>query len=160
MPLSEGAKWTYLVRAVSSYPDAVMVKRQVAVGDAQGYEMQGRMGVYHLAWDKGRLVTDMMATARFIPPLILLAPHQKTTRWSGWVLSDDKRIPAKATITNSPQKLDLLGNPVETTRSDVTVNLAGQNLTLSTWFQPSVGIVRQEQRTNGRIDLTLEYLGR
>ena len=160
MPLHEHHSWSYLVRSgLQNLPDKVTVTRSVAVGDVDGYELAGELGVSHLAWEKGQLVTDQMAGVRFTRPLPILAPNNDSVEWSGWADSGDHRDPAKATVTHASTKLEVLGRPVETIRSDVDLKIADRKLQLSTWFEPGVGIVRQDQRTNGRLDITLELLG-
>jgi hypothetical protein len=47
---------------------------------------------------------------------------------------------------------------VDATESDVVLNLPSRAVTLSTWFEPGVGIVRQEQHTGNRLDIALELV--
>lgn len=160
MPLREDHKWQYLVRTgLLNLPDSVKVTRRIAVADVDGYELASDLGVSHLAWRKARLITDQMAGARFTPPLPIFAPNEGAVPWQGWIYSGDKREPAKGTVSHTSTKLDVLGRQVETIRSDVFLKVSARRVQLSSWFEPGVGMVRQDQLTNGRLDATIELLG-
>ncbi len=160
MPLKVGEKRYYMARSgLKNLPDNVEVTRQVAIGDIEGYELSGNLGAAHLGWSHGRLISDQMSEVRFVPPLPILAPGDKLLEWRGWVLSGDVREPAKASVTHAAARLEKGGRPVETVVSQVDLKISNRSVQLLTWFQAGVGIVRQEQRTNGRMDLMLEFLG-
>lgn len=161
MPLSIGEDWVYLARnGIQTYTQKMRVERQVAVGDVEGYELAGDLGVAHMAWSHGRLITDQMAGARFDPPLILYAPGNKDIPWSGAVYSGDRKEMATGTIGNGKEKLDLLERTVDTVCSTVWLKVGDKNVVLKSWFEPGTGIVRQEQKTDNRLDLVIEYLGK
>jgi hypothetical protein len=156
-----GSKWFYMSRSgLRSLPDNLEVTGRVAIGDVQGYELTGDLGVVHLGWRGGRLVSDEMSGSRFTPPLPILAPAERKADWRGWVYTADRREPAKAFVTHSVIQLDQPGRSVKTVLSQVDMKLADRSVQLLTWFEPGVGIVRQVQRTNQRSDLMIEFLGR
>jgi hypothetical protein len=161
MPLSVGDSWVYLTRTgIKTYTQQLTVERPVAVGDVEGYELAGDLGVAHLAWSHGRLITDQMVGTRFDPPLVLYAPTNKDIAWSGAVYSSDRKETATGTVGTGKEKLDLLGRTVETQYSTVWLRVGTRNVVLKTWFEPGTGIVRQEQKTDNRLDLVIEYLGK
>jgi hypothetical protein len=160
MPLKVGESWVYMARTgLQSLPDNVRVTRSVSVGDTEGVELSGDLGTAHLAWDGNRLVTDQMAQCRFVHPLPLLEAAQSKP-WQGWMLRGDKRYAFKAFTSQAPAKLDVMGMQANTICSSVELWSDKQHVEIKTWFESGVGIVRQEQRTNDRLDLTLELLAR
>ena len=61
---------------------------------------------------------------------------------------------------NGKEKLELLGRTVDTVYSTVWLKVGARNVVLKSWFEPGTGIVRQEQKTDNRLDLVIEYLGK
>jgi hypothetical protein len=159
-PITEHSRWNYTVRAVKQYQDHVSYSGRVAVGLTNGYELKSDMGVLHLAWSGGSLITDQMAGSHMRPGLPLLTSSSGPTSWAGWIDSDDRSEPepAKATISCVHVKLDLHGTTVDTVRSNILIILPGKKIDLVSWFQPGLGLVRQEQQTNGKLDVMMEYL--
>jgi hypothetical protein len=158
-PITASSHWNYLVRTLNKTTDAVVYADRVAVGSTQGYELHGDLGCFHLAWIGGNLVTDQMAGARMLPPLPILTPASKRyLEWKGWIETGDKREPAKAKIFTDLARLPLNGNVVDTHRTLIAITLPDREINLTNWYQSGVGLVRQEQRTNGRLDLILDYL--
>jgi hypothetical protein len=156
-----GKAWVYMARTgLQSLPDNVRVTRRLSVDGVEGVELMGDLGVSHVAWSGSRLITDQMAGCRFLPPLPLLAVGEDQASWRGWVYSGAKREPWKAQISSQSAKLDVLGTMANTVCSSVDMSSGPLRLQVKTWFEPGVGIVRQEQRTNDRLDLTLELLTR
>lgn len=89
---------------------------------------------------------------------MLTAVSKQPSVWRGWIDSGDKREAAKATITTVQARLSLDGNSIDTTRTLVSIMLPNRQINLTNWYKAGVGLVRQEQRTNGRLDLILDYL--
>ncbi len=158
-PVSEHSHWTYLVRTVNKTTDSVSYAGKIAVGNTEGFELHSDLGSVRLAWVRGQLVTDEMAGSRMTPPLpMLTAVSKQPSVWRGWIDSGDKREAAKATITTVQARLSLDGNSIDTTRTLVSIMLPNRQINLTNWYKAGVGLVRQEQRTNGRLDLILDYL--
>jgi hypothetical protein len=158
-PIDEHSHWSYFARTVNTTTDHVSYAGRVAVGNSNGYELKSDLGVIHLAWTNGNLVTDQMASSRFLPPLpILTEVSKKPVAWQGWIDTGDRREAARAKIVTDHAKLSLHGLLVDTTRTTVALSLADRQISLINWYRSGVGLVRQEQRTDGRLDMTLEYL--
>lgn len=62
------------------------------------------------------------------------------------------------TADSKAEKLDLGGRKLSTTKVETRLTIAGQAVELDTWFAAGIGIVRQEQRTDGKQDLAIELL--
>lgn len=162
MPLRSGLHWAYVVQnARQSLVGEVSVIRPVAVGDVSGWELQAPSGISRIAWDRGTLQASMLSGTRYSPPIPLLVadPVGKTINWKGQVSTPMHNYTANATMTWQKQDLQLGGKTFHTVREDCQIKLeSGSILTLTTWFSPEVGIVRQDQRTNGIQVLALEHL--
>lgn len=159
MPMKLGKTWTYTVRpGFGTLVEPVKAIRQVPVGDGLGYELAGPLGVSRMAWQGTRLITDMAGNARFVPPIPLLGAGDKSLDWRGWLETNGKKLPAKASLTEASAKLSLAGRDFSGTRSTLKVKTPAGELVLDTWFAPGVGVVQQEQRTNDKLDLQLQLL--
>ncbi len=162
MPLKSGEHWAYVVRnARQSLVGDVDVARQVAVDGVMGWELHGPSGISRLAWKNGTLVASILSGTRYSPPLVLVIPNSvgKTLNWKGTVFTPLHSFPAVATMTWQSQDVQLGGKIFHTVRQNCQLNLSsGTQIALTTWFSSQVGIVRQEQRTNGVQVLALERL--
>lgn len=159
MPLKPKKTWTYAVRpGFKIFIEPVTVTREVAVGDAKGYELAGAMGVTRLAWRGSQLITDQAANAMIRPPLPLITARDRRTIWSGWVGSMGKWDRADADIVNKEEKLALGGRTLSTLRSTVSMHLPTRDLKLDTWFVEGQGIVQQEQRNGPELDVQIQLV--
>jgi hypothetical protein len=148
-----------MVRTVNMSTDRVYYSRKIAVGNVEGFELASDMGSSHFAWIGRNLVTDEMAGSRMSNPLPILTPISNNfLAWNGLINTGEKWEPASAKIQTVKAKLDLHGASTDTVRSTVVITLPGREIDLKSWFKAGVGLVRQEQTTNGRLDLMLEFL--
>jgi len=160
MPLGPSKTWSYLVDdGVNKMPDHVRVTRRIPVGDALGYELTGELGTSHFAWLNGRLISDELSNTRFLPPLCILATRERTIHWRGWVFSGDKKQPASADIDYVKAKKDETSS-ADTIDSTVRMKIDKQHVTLVTRFESDYGIVKQEQRTDDQLSLSLTALSK
>ena len=158
MPLKVKNEWQYLVRpGLQKYTDTLKVTREISVANVQGYELAGQMGVCRMAWKNGKLLTNEMANARFVPPLPLYS-YRKKEPWTGWVYSLNKKEPARGEVTYEPQKLEVSGRKISTIRSTASLKIMNRQVELTTWFEAGVGIVQQEQRTNNELDVSIQLI--
>jgi hypothetical protein len=111
-----------------------------------------------LAWLDGVLVAEMTAGARLTRPLPLLNPARTEMQWQGWIGSGGKRKAARATIRRTADTVEVQGRTVSAVRSDVAIKTESELLEIRSWFRKGSGLVRQEQRTNGRLDLSAEWV--
>jgi hypothetical protein len=138
--------------------DSVKVTRPVSVADVEGFELNGPLGVSRLAWRGNALVAESSAGLRFSPPIPLLAPDGKEATWHGRVTWLGAEKPASATVRQSKRTLTLASRPIETTQSDLTLSLPSRKIELITCFEPGVGIVQQEQRSGGKLEVEIEMV--
>ncbi|MEJ5170510.1 MAG: hypothetical protein WHU10_05945 [Fimbriimonadales bacterium] len=165
-PLEVGRSWTYTVdTGLTTFVATTKVERRVAVGDAIGFELRGSMGVSRLAWRDRRLVASMLPHTRFNPPLVLVVAGEKRdpkkpyrTAWKGNVEWFGKARPAEALLVQYQDRVRIGSAEVPATLSTVRLTTEDRNVELQSWFVEGLGLVRQDQRTDGILDARIEYL--
>jgi len=165
-PLEVGRSWTYSVdTGLTTFVATTKVERRVPVGGAMGYELRGTMGVSRLAWDGGRLVASMLPHTRFNPPVLLAvagargdAKNPFRAGWKGNVEWFGKARPATATLEQVPDRVRIGSTEVPATLSTVRLTTEDRNVELQSWFVDGLGLVRQDQRTDGILNVRMEYL--
>lgn len=161
MPLEVGHEITYLVKTgFTSRVDSVRVARKLPVAGVLGAELKSGLGVSHVAWRNGVLVADATSHGRFDPPLPLVAEDGKPRGWHGEIETLGQRQEANGKLTQKQETLRIGTRNLATTHSVLTVNILGSGgeIVVDSWFQPDVGLVQQEQRTNGRRVLQIQLL--
>lgn len=159
MPMKLGTKWTYTVRSgFRSYVEEVTVEREQSVAGESGFYLGGALGPATLAWGGSRLLASQVASNRFDPPIPILVVGSAGWGWKGKIRGLGGGFDATMTAVATAEKLDLAGRKLTTTKSDLAIEVGGKTVRLTTWFSPGIGIVRQEQRTDGRQDLAIELL--
>ncbi|MBX3118148.1 MAG: hypothetical protein KF784_03720 [Fimbriimonadaceae bacterium] len=161
MPLEVGSEWKYNVSGkFAKYVEPLRINKEVGVAGTQGVELTGPLGSSSMAWKNGVLYADRLAGTSYSPPLPLLAADSRTIDWKGtasWPMSGSVKVEAR--LTHEAQKLKLDAREYETTRSRLQLVLDGKrSMEVTTWFAPGTGIVRQEQRTGGELDIRIDYL--
>lgn len=162
MPMEVGRTWTYQARAeFSTSFEPVSVRRQLSVAGAKGFELAGEHGVSRLAWKDGVLYAERWADATLSPPMPILGPEEDhvVRSWSGTVTYAGKSESGTATIRQAPVKVDVGGKKYSVRQSQIKVDMPSKTLEVVTDFAPGIGIVRQEQRTNLKFNLSLELFG-
>lgn len=160
MPLQTGKTWTYKVQAnLNPYVEPIKVNRRISVAGVDGFELTGPLGQSRLAWKDGHLLADRLGSSRFNPPITLLAPSLKRpVDWKGQVSSLAGREDGKASLTQTSEEITLGGRKYSTLRSRLALETPRHTIELLTWFSAGTGIVRQEQRTDGRQNIAFEIL--
>jgi len=165
-PMKVGRHWTYQVRAgFDRRVGAVKVLRPLPVASVDGFELAGPMGVSRLAWKHGTLLADSTVNAEFSPPLPLLVPSADLTKdprrvatWHGRVVSLGKERPGNAVLTEKTDKIEVGTQKVATILATVSLRTPSGQIELESWYQEGVGLVQQEQRTNGARIVQLQLL--
>jgi hypothetical protein len=159
MPLQVGKSWTYHVMSgLDSRVESVKVVRPVAVDGVEGMELNGPLGISRLAWRHNSLLAESTSDLRFTPALPLLSANGTGAPWTGWVTWMGRDIAATAEVTQKPRTLPLNSRTIDSIESDVVLRLPSRSIRLTTWFEPGVGIVRQEQHTGVKLDIGLELI--
>jgi hypothetical protein len=160
MPMQSGSSWTYTTfNGFETYFEPVKVVRRIAVGGSDGFELQGPLGICRLAWSGKRLIGEQLGSVRFDPPITLLAPGLKTAiPWSGSVMRLTGTVEGQAELTQADESITVGTQAFKTTKTTLILTAKGQKIELVTWFSPGYGIVRQEQHTDGRLNLSLERI--
>jgi len=161
-PLEVGRSWTYTVRTgYVTYVESVRVERSLSVAGKKGYELAGPMGRSRVAWSSGVLRAESLPNARFDPPLpILIADGLAGKRtWSGSLESPEGRFEAKATLEQSPESIRVGVKRFDAVKTRVLLRYGGRRIEALTWYARDAGPVRQEQRTDGDLDVAMELLG-
>jgi hypothetical protein len=163
-PLKVGAHWTYTVKQdkFATRVQQVRVTRQVPVAMTTGYELDGPMGISRLAWRNGTLFADELPSTRLYKSLPMLVPKDPLAKlvWSGQVETLGVSVPAHAILSQSLEPVDIGAKRVDALRADLTLSLPNnKTVELNTWYAKGIGLVRQDQRTNGNLDIHVELLG-
>ncbi len=162
MPMELGKAQTYVVKAgFETYVEPIKVTRELSVANTKGYELVGSLGVSRLAWVGDALVAEKLINTQFVPPLPLLYKADETHErpWKGRVVFADRGSVASATQSQTPDDdLGFGGKKIHCTRSVVTLKTATRQIELITWFSQGLGIVQQEQRTDGTLLVKLTLL--
>jgi len=162
MPMKKGAKWEYQMRmGLASTVDRWSVTGPARVGGDMGWEISGPGGTSRLGWSGGQLRAQMLAGTTYMPPVTLLDSSLKegdTAKWSGMVTVASRRYDAKAQLNQSTEKFKVAGRNLTVTRCELELSINGKSTTVTTWFAPSIGIVRQEERSGDQLLRSIEYL--
>lgn len=161
MPLEIGHSWSYQVQAgFQNYMGSTKVVRRIAVGGVQGYELHGPFGDARVAWIGDQLVADRLGANRFVPPVPLLSLAKKESiPWQGTIFNLEGATDSTATLTQTAATIPVGAQSFKTTCTTLTIKAGSHAIELVTWFAPSIGIVKQEQRTDGVRSVALEWLG-
>jgi hypothetical protein len=166
-PMKLGNHWNYQVRAgFDRRVEPVKVLRALTVASTDGFELAGPLGVSRLAWKHGVLLAESTVNARFAPPLPLLIPGADLSKsapkqvaiWHGRVVTLGRERPGSAVITEQLEKIDVGSQKVSTILATVTLHTPSGKIELDSWYQEGVGLVQQEQRTNGVRIVQLQLL--
>jgi len=166
-PMKVGRHWTYQVRAgFDRRVESVRVVRPLAIASVDGFELGGPLGVSRLAWKNGDLVAESTVNATFSPPLPLLIPGADMTRdlprriatWHGRVVTLGKEHPGSAVLTEQTDKIDVGTRKVNAILATVSIRIPNGKIELQSWYEQGIGIVQQEQRTNGARIVQLQLL--
>jgi len=163
-PLRVGEHWTYTVKEdkFATRVQQVRVTRRVPTALTNGFELDGPMGISRLAWRDGTLYAEELPSTRIYQPLPLLVsrdPNASLT-WSGQVETLGISQPARATLKQKIEPIDIGSKRVDALRADLTISLPNNKIVeLDTWYAKGIGPVKQDQRTNGNLDIHVELLG-
>ena len=69
-----------------------------------------------------------------------------------------KSVEAEIILTQSYEKRRVGGQDWNTIRARHEVSFEGKQMEIITWFAPNIGILRQEQRLDGKLTHSLEWL--
>jgi hypothetical protein len=160
MPLKLGTSATYEVSyGLEKHVEPLTISRSLPVDGVTGFELSGPMGVSRVAWHNGELRAAQTANAWFDPAIPILADDKKDRQWSGRVGVMGVKSLAKAVLTHKQDKLDMGSKAVEATLAELTITLPRGTIVVDSWFQPGVGLVRQEQRTADKLVVSMEMIG-
>lgn len=161
MPLRVGSEWKYNVSGkFAKYVEPIRINREIGVAGTKGVELSSPLGSSSLAWKKGVLYADRLSGTVYSPPLPLLTEDAQKVDWQGSASWPTKgTLKAVARLTQEQQKLQLDARTYNTTCSRLQIIVDGtKSIELTTWYAPGVGIIRQEQRTGGDLDIRIDYL--
>ena len=161
-PLRIGESWTYTVNnSFTTRVQQVKVMRHVPVDQTEGYELSGPMGIARLAWKGGVLYASALPNVRLIKPMPILAARDQalTLNWSGQVQNLGRTLPAQAILSQSLDSVDVGAQKMDAVKATLDIKFDARSVELTTWYAKGVGPVRQDQRTNGKLDYHVDLLG-
>jgi hypothetical protein len=159
LPMAQGNTWTYNVRtSFHTYSESLTVLGDAPVGPIRGMELKGPMGAVKVGFDGKRLIASKLGFAHFDPPIPIYGPAGDQANWRGWLFVGGERRAAKATLTSEKESLRTPTRTFSAVKCRLSVVCEGDTIELDSWFAKGVGLVRQEQRTNGTQDVRLEWM--
>lgn len=160
-PLKVGSTWSYTTwNGFSSSTQEVKVARKLPVAATEGVELQGPMGTSRLAWRGNTLYAEALPNTRLYKPLpILVANDPKAAEsWKGTVETATAVTAAQAMLRQQNESIEIGTRRYDSTKATVSMKIGNDDLELETWYAKGIGPVRQEQRTNGKLDYKVELL--
>ena len=161
MPLKKGNAWTYTVRTgLQTTVQVLKVEKPIAVNSVQGWILNGPMGESRVAWKSGILLAEQLPGTVFSPALPLLDAKKldSTRRWHGTVLSMGRPLECTAEIVQGPDQYVISGHSFSVLKVVVNLHVPQKSIELVTWFAEGIGILSQQQRSQGYLECALEYL--
>ena len=159
-PLELGSSATYRVRGFRKDTTIVRVKRVISVAGVRGFELQGPNGVSQLAWRGGQLVANQLAGARFQPALPLLSPNNLSDpiTWEGTLTFLESNERANATLKQVAATEMFSGRKVRVIKATLVLDTPKRQIELESEYAAGIGLIKQQQRTNGEFNLELTRL--
>lgn len=160
MPSDLGTAWTYKIRTgygAQHVVDASITKK-LSVTGTEGFEFAGPLGATRMAWKNGALWAQNFANAQAQPAIPLLRLDRQAAKWKGTLETATGKEAATARLSHASEQLKIGGRDFESIRTELIVTRPRSSTTVTTWFVEGIGILRQEQRTNGDLDLRLEWV--
>lgn len=150
MELRSGAKWTYVVSMDGDEViQEITVKGSAPVGKYSGWLLDSAMGQSRLAWNGGVLYAAELAGTTYSPPIPLFA--KKDTNWTGVVVTPKSSTAGSAILQSKEENLVIGGKTYKTIKTTLKLKSGKDEVELTTWFYPDLGILRQEQRTGANM---------
>jgi hypothetical protein len=159
-PDEPGMVWTYSVRTGhgAQHVEQVRVARRTTVAGTEGFALAGPLGTSRLAWKRGALWAEELPGARLLPPLPLFRNDLEPASWEGMIESPMGKGKARATLIHAEEKLKIGGRTFAAVRAELKIERRAATTVLTSWLAPGVGILRQEQRTDGALELRMEWV--
>jgi hypothetical protein len=160
-PLREGDVSQFSIRSDFGRGIGEMrVTGRTAVGGVSGFEISSPFGNSAVAWMGDTLVASQLNNTFFDPPIpIAFQPGGNTkSEWAGIAITAGNIRQLKATTEQEGGRFELLGQRMSAQVSLVRLEDGNKVTELTTWMVPGRGIMRQEQRTNDKLDRVIERL--
>jgi len=160
-PLRMGMEWTYSSsNGFSPRIQEIKVTRRVPVAFTNGFELQGPTGITRLAWRGGTLYADAFPNTRIhnaLPILVANDPHA-SVNWNGTLDTANFNRTATASLNQNPENIQVGTRRYDAIRAVVSLSTGNDNYEMITWYAKGLGPIRQEQRTNGKLDYKVELI--
>lgn len=161
MPLASGNSWSYSVRwGLQQRVDEVAVVGRISVAGRSGWLLEGPLGVSRLAWIDGTLLAEELGGIRYAPaiPLASIPLADRQVAWQGLASVDGQLVDASAKLLQRKAKVQFGGRTYPGLANTLSLQAGGHLIEMESHFVPGVGIVRQDQRIDGRLERALELL--
>lgn len=159
-PREAGVEWTYSIRTgfgAESVEDVRLV-RTTAVAGAEGMALIGAFGESRLAWRDGALWVESLANTGFSPAAPIVAADGRFRSWKGTITTAFGEESASGRLRQRNAELTVAGRKFATVEAELELERPLGTTRITTWFAPKIGILRQEQRTRGSLDVRLEWV--
>jgi hypothetical protein len=116
------------------------------------------MGTSVLSWSGSKLLAKDLPGTRFLPPVPILNTNLESDTWGGTIRSVLGDQMGTASLTHKEEDFKLSGSKSKSIKSMLKLEFGGKSRELTTWFISGVGVVRQEERVQGELIRTIEYV--
>lgn len=160
MPSEVGTAWTYKVRTGFGAQHVVdaTISRKLSVTGTEGFELVSALGPTRMAWKNGALWAQNFGNVHVQPAISIFRIDREPADWKGTLQTVQGKEAATGKLTHENKKLEIGSRSLQTVQSQLTIKRPNATTILTTWLSEGIGIVRQEQRTNGALDLRIEWV--
>ena len=118
------------------------------------------MGISRLAWRTNTLYAEAFPNTRVNKALpILIANDPKASvNWNGTVETANFSRPATASLNQQTDNIQVGTRRYDAIKATVALSTGSDSYELITWYAKGLGPIRQEQRTDGKLDYKVELL--
>lgn len=161
MPLTDGMSWQYFVRdPLGARVMKVEVTGKTRVGLNDGWLLDGPGGQSRLSWQGSTLIASELTSVRFDPPIELLRAASERAKWEYKGKCDGRlgTVYITAFLEQKPEKLSLGGVQHEAMKVSLRARIGSVDVMLETWYASRIGILKQEQWSDGTQVASLEWI--
>lgn len=160
-PIEVGWHHDYVVQnGMATYVEGIEAKAEVPVSGSRGVELSGPLGISRIAWKGSRLMASMLGGSRIVPPIPILISSAPENAINGksTLETNGARVEVRYTLTHGREKIKVAAREVETIRTTLVLQTATQTTEVVSHYASGIGLVRQNQHTDGRFDLSIDLL--
>lgn len=161
MPLAKGYRWTYASTiGMNAGVTEVEVAGPANVAGRDGWRLASNWSPSEVAWIGNRLVASRLGGQIYSPPVPILVVEdgESSLAWEGERGAFGSRSKWTGTLLVKKETSTLVGRKLDVRTSTLRLQRDGVEDEILMIFAPGLGLIRQEERRNGRLVGKLAYL--